>query len=197
MDLTRDELFFLTRQGLTDQHVLDGRRMSKEQIRLVAKDQGKSVVLGSACAKAGHRLRTRSGHCVQCDPAKLGYQKRHRAQSEVYIAISRSSGLVKVGNSTNCDVRISKINFDGVGGTKDWQLIFRLPVEEGGRLEIETQVLLSEYMVVTSYMKDGRPQDSRECFRCSPGRALEAILRAAQSGGHVIGEPWRSTDFPR
>jgi hypothetical protein len=163
MDLTNDELMFLTSQGLTEADVLDARRMGKEQMRLVAKERGLEVVLGSACVKAGHRLRTRSRHCVQCDTSKLGYQKRHLQPKDLYIAFSRRAGLIKVGSSNSVDVRISKINFEGVGGATDWRLIFRVPANEGQRLETEVQALLSEHMLPVTYMKDGRRQESREC----------------------------------
>jgi len=196
MDLTRGELDFLASQGLTAADVLDGRRMSKDQIRLVAKDRGKAVVLGVECAKAGHRLRTRSGHCVQCDTKKLGYQTRHRKPSDVYIAFSRSAGLTKVGSSTDYSTRIDKLNFDGVGGARDWRILFRIAAEEGGRLEVEAQVLLAEYLAPTSYMKDGRQQDSRECFTCPPARAMEAILHAAERGRHSLGAAWKTPAWP-
>ncbi len=196
MDLTRAEVDFLSSQGLTEVDVLDGRRMSKEQIRLVAKDRGLAVVLGSACAKAGHRLRTRSGHCVQCDTSKLGYQKRHLEPKDLYIAFSRRAGLIKIGSSNSVDVRINKINFEGVGGATDWRPIFKVPVKEGQRLETEVQNLLLEHMAPTSYMKDGRRQDSRECFKCSAAQALETVLHAAQRGGHELGAPWRSPIWP-
>ncbi len=196
MDLTHAELVFLTSQGLTDADVLDGRRMSKEQARLVAKDRDLAVVLGAACAKAGHRLRTRSGHCVQCDTAKLGYQKRHLEPKDLYIAFSRRAGLIKIGSSNSVDVRINKINFEGVGGATDWKLIFRIPAREGQRLETEVQALLSEHLMPTSYIKDGRQRNSRECFKCSAAQALEAVLHAAQRGGHDLGTPWRSVSWP-
>jgi len=196
MDLTRDELAFLASQGLTESDVLDGRRMSKEQIRLVAKDRGKAVVLGATCAKGGHRLRTRSGHCVQCDTKKLGYQTRHRKASDVYIAFSRSAGLTKVGSSTDYNTRINKLNFDGVGGARDWRLLFRIAAEEGGRLEVEAQVLLAGYLAPTTYVKDGRQQDSRECFTCLPARAMEAILHAAERGRHALGAVWKTPAWP-
>lgn len=196
MDLTRAELDFLASQGLAEADVLDGRRMSQEQGRRAAKELNKPVVLGSPCKKAGHRLRTRPGHCAQCDPKKLGYQKRHLEPKDLYIAFSRRAGLVKVGSSNSVDVRINKINFEGVGGATDWRLIFRVPVKEGQRLETEVQALLSEHMSPSSYIKDGRRQESRECFKCSAAEALEAVLHAAQRGEHDLGTPWRSPAWP-
>lgn len=196
MDLTVDEKDFLARQGLTESDVFDGRPMGREEYRIVAKEQGKSIVLGTACTKEGHRLRTRSGHCVQCKPAMLGYQTRHRKASEVYIAFSRNADLTKVGSSTDWATRIDKLNFDGVGGARDWRIIFRIAAEEGGRLEVETQVLLNEHLAHVAYIKDGRMQDSRECFRCRPAKAMKAVLDAAQRGGHVLGTAWKTPNWP-
>lgn len=197
MDLTPEEISFLGTHGLSPSDVLDGRRMSRDQSRYVAKDLGLTVVLGSACQKAGHRLRTRAGHCAQCDPANLSFEKRHRQPKEVYLAFSHHTSSIKVGSSRNVEVRINQINSEAVGGATDWRLIFRVSVEEGQRLETEVHTQLAEHMIATSYIKDGRQQVSRECFKCSASQALEAVVHAAQRRGHVVvGDPWKSPAWP-
>lgn len=196
MDLTCEEIAFLTSQGLSPSDVLDGRLMGKEQSRHVAKDRGLTLLLRSACQKAGHRLRTRSGHCVQCNPAKLGFEKRHLERKDVYLAFSRHAQLVKVGSSNSVEVRINHINAEAVGGAMDWRLIFRVPVKEGQRLENEVQKLLAEHMTPIRYIKGGRQQVSRECFKCSAMHALEAVFHAAQRGKHDLGDAWKSPAWP-
>ena len=35
---------------------------------------------------AGHRLRSRAGHCFQCDTARIAFVKRHHDTAYIYIA---------------------------------------------------------------------------------------------------------------
>jgi len=86
VDLTQDEQRFLARYGLTANDVYDGRGVHNKIRRRLAKEVGKAVILKTPCAKAGHRLATRAGHCVQCDPKKLAFQQRHSESGYVYIA---------------------------------------------------------------------------------------------------------------
>src|SRR5947208_2447587 len=74
--LTQDEINFLSRHGLSPEDVLDGRHLSQAGARSRAEELGKTLVLGSPCRARGHKLRTRPGHCAQCDPKKIAYQGR-------------------------------------------------------------------------------------------------------------------------
>lgn len=89
MNFKPDELEFLKRHGVKLEEVHDGQRQSQARRRTEAERLGKTLVLGPPCQAANHRLRTRAGHCVQCDPKKLAYQTRHTAPGYVYIAGSK------------------------------------------------------------------------------------------------------------
>jgi len=189
MDLTDDELAFLKAQELNPKDVFDWRGIPSRLRRAAIAQAGAELALGATC-KNGHRLRTRSGHCVQCDTSKLAYQKRHRKNGYVYVAHSGSLQGVKVGFSTDDSAREGKINFDAYGGASDWNVVFRIRAAEGGRLEQETHVLLSRYRRDVEYNKDGSRQQARETFDCSPLRAVDAILDAIRSGNHAIKDHW-------
>ena len=88
--LTDDEIWFLRLRGFSPEDVYDGRYEFKEDREMAAKNAGKTLVLGPRCRAAGHRLRTRSGHCVQCDPKKIAFQERYNSPGYVYIAGSLS-----------------------------------------------------------------------------------------------------------
>src|SRR4051812_25738707 len=96
-ELTADELAFLTSQNLVPDDVFDARWMSQERWFRKIKEAGKTIALGSPCRKAGHRLRSRKGHCVQCDTSKLAFAGRHELEQYIYIAGSRRARLVKMG----------------------------------------------------------------------------------------------------
>jgi hypothetical protein len=99
--LTDSERCFLASQGLGTDDVMDVRGIPQSLWFQQIEEEGKPVVLGSRCKAAGHRLRSRRGHCIQCDTSKLGYQAHYAEERYVYIAGSRSARLIKIGNCRN------------------------------------------------------------------------------------------------
>ena len=125
--LTGSERNFLASYGLGPDDVFDARGMSgrlwKRRIQ-----EGKAIALGTPCRSEGHRLRTRAGHCVQCDPKKLVFQERNRAEQYVYIAGSLSAKLIKVGTCRDVAQREKQIRAERYGGANDWVVIFSVEV---------------------------------------------------------------------
>lgn len=118
--LTKDEVNFFKNQGLSPDDVYDGRSESSAAWKAGVRSAGKTVVLGTPCSSKNHRLRTRSGHCAQCDTAKLSYQKRHNTEGYVYIAGSKSAKLLKVGTCVDVDRRRKNLRHQGyVNNEKD------------------------------------------------------------------------------
>src|SRR5205809_898355 len=72
--LTDSEHSFLASQGLDSDDVMDVRGLPQWLWFRRIEKEGKIVALGSRCRAGGHRLRSRRGHCVQCDTSKLGFQ---------------------------------------------------------------------------------------------------------------------------
>jgi hypothetical protein len=132
---------------------------------------------------------------VQCDPKKLSYQRRHGTRGVVYLAVSTAAGLVKVGSSTNVDQRERQMNFERYGGAGDWQVVFKVSVQEAGRLEMDTHGHLDIYRRKGRYVKDGTSQQARECFQCRPLIALNALVDAILAGKHTAREQWTSREF--
>src|SRR5215212_3101491 len=95
--LRESERSFLVRIDYRPDDVFDARGMSQWLWKRRAKEAGKDIVLGSPCRKSGHRLRTRAGHCVQCDPKKLAWVLRETACGQVYVAGSLEGRLIKIG----------------------------------------------------------------------------------------------------
>ena len=173
--LTRDELEFLKGQGLTTVDVYDGRKQSSAAWKVGVRQAGKAVVLGTPCAAKGHRLRTRSGHCAQCDTAKLSYQKRHNTEGYVYIAGSKSARLLKVGTCVDIEQRRRNLRNQRYGNISDWEMLFTAKVDTGGKVEGSALSLLSPYKVVRPYEKDGKKQEAAEMLKTSFSIALAAI----------------------
>src|ERR1700733_4306103 len=112
-----DELWWLAAHGFTTEDVYDGRRQSQQRRRRGAKEAGKTLILSSVrCRAVGHRLRTRSHHCVQCSTVPLGFQQRYNSPGFVYIAGSLSGGVIKLGTAIDITRRENQLRKEGHAG---------------------------------------------------------------------------------
>jgi hypothetical protein len=188
--LTDAERSFLSRYGLCADDVYDARGLSGTYWKQRIREQNKTIALGKSCGSGGHRLRTRSGHCVQCDPKKLAYQARHSAEQYVYIAGSVSEELIKIGTCKDVPQREHKLRAECYGGAGDWEVVFSVMVGNAGDVEHSARSKLHRHGVVRPYWKDGFRQDGIELLRCSFSRAREALMDAAD--GYRVADPWQA-----
>ena len=138
--------------------------------------QGFNFAFGvTPCRRAGHTLRTRAGHCIQCDHSKIAYMARYDAAGFVYIAGSPSGRLMKVGTSINVADRHAKLNEYSYGGQRDWQIAATAFCAAAGRVEGAAQSKLGRFAVAGSYTRAGRSQQCYELFRCSFDIVSDAI----------------------
>ncbi|MBE0580520.1 GIY-YIG nuclease family protein [Devosia sp.] len=189
--LTETEKSFLQSQGLSESDVYDARGQSSASWKAGVRVAGLSVVLGSPCNNGGHRLRTRSGHCVQCDTSKLSYQKRHHSEGYVYIAGSQKAQVIKVGTAVDIDQRERNLRGQSYAGISDWTMLFSVKVDAGGKIEGEVLRDLNRIAISRAYEKDGRQQDAGEVLRTDFTTALNAMFRALKQV--KFDEPWRSS----
>jgi hypothetical protein len=170
MPFTDDELRFLRWHGLDQGDVYDGRYQSKERRHDAAKREGKFLVLSSVpCRAAGHRIRTRAGHCFQCDPLKLVYQIRHSKSGYVYIAGSLSGRVIKIGTAKYVGQREGQLRAERYAGYSDWTVLYAIHVSEAGRVEHDASARLPCRRIFNSYFKDGVEQTAIEVLKCSFG----------------------------
>lgn len=198
MNLKPDELEFLKRHGVKPEEVHDGQRHSQARRKSDAERLGKILVLGSPCNAEGHRLRTRAGHCVQCDPKKLAYQTRHTAPGYVYIAGSLKGRVIKMGTASNMDQRHRQLCAEKYGGLGDWVVLFHMKVNEGGKVEQTALSRLQKHTAVRTYVKDGTAQDATEILRCGVSIAMRAVADAIGEGDRSelwMHNHWREYDF--
>lgn len=179
--LTEDELRFLQRHGYAPKDVFDARPWSQAYWMEQIKTEGKWIALGSPCRKVGHRLRSRKGHCVQCDPKKLAFVERHNAEQWVYIARSSSAGLIKIGTCNDTSQRERQLGAERYGGAWDWRIVFQRWTKNAGLVEGRAQRVLQRYAVHRPYVKDGTPQTAIELLKCSTEVAEEVLDRLLNS----------------
>lgn len=151
--LTESELRFLRSQGLGPDDVMDVRRMSQWHWFRRIKEEGKSIALGSKCRKAGHRLRSTKGHCVQCDTKVLAFAGRFNLKQYLYIAGSLKAQLIKIGVCKDLSQRLRQICAERHGDARDWEVIYAVKIERAGELEDRVLTRLGQYSI---YSPTGR-----------------------------------------
>lgn len=198
LDLSNDEKSFLKEQGYDERDVFDARRLSTAEWKREVRLARLTFALGSPCKQYGHRLRTRSGHCVQCDTSKLAYQRRFHTPGYVYIAGSISARLVKIGVASDIQQRESNLRNQGYGGIRDWRMLFHAKVVNGGRVEHAALTALSRYQHKRPFQKDGELVDAGEILKCSFTTAINAISKPIEDDGATelfMSPNWTDYDF--
>lgn len=176
--LTKTELKFLVHHEVPLSRVYDATGKKKSEYKVIMSTLGLWVAYGvTACKAQGHKLRARSGHCVQCKPANLSYIRRHDEAGEIYVAMSNSGRLIKVGTSQNALERIQQLNYYAYGGKTDWEHCYIEKSMRAGLVETRVHQALSMHSANGLYTKDGFIIECRELFSCSPRIAITALKK--------------------
>ena len=122
--LTTDQLQFLKLQRISPSFLFDGTGLTPTDRKQSMETLGRYFYYGGApCKEEGHTLRTKAGHCIQCDTAKIAYQLRNSASGYVYLAYSKSSMLLKIGytkhHPQDRGLFLRKENY---GNVSDWDI---------------------------------------------------------------------------
>lgn len=200
--LSADEISFLSRHGYGEEDVYDGRHQSKDRRAASAKEAGKHLVLAGVigrgdCRTLGHRLRTRAGHCIQCRPINIAFQRREDEPGYVYIAGSLSGHVIKIGTTGNLNQRENQMRAEGYGGSKDWIVLFSLYVDKGGEFERAASSRVRGKRVYRTYFKDGIEQGAVELHQCSFSEALRAMTEHLSEGERKSMTVYRSSNTGR
>jgi hypothetical protein len=180
--LSDEQVRFLKSQGISLSQVFDGSGLrAKERITKMDALGTPFYYGGAACQAAGHTLRTKPGHCIQCDTAKIAYQLRHAASGHVYIAYSNFRQYAKIGYShAHPAERIAFLCAENYGTASDWELKASMHLErDAGRKEFEIHALLEQYRKPVTYEKYPTVfVECREIFSCSQQKAIAAFKEA-------------------
>lgn len=177
-DLTNDQSNFLKINRIPLSAIYDASGLGRTEYSLVMKELGKWVAIGvTPCKKHGHTMRTRKGHCMQCNPLAHVFLKRHIDSGEVYIAGSKKGGFLKIGTTNNHKNREVTLNSYGYGGVNDWQMIIAFKSENAGLVEHEAQKIIYDFAHPTKYEKNERIIDCLEIFRCRYSRAKNSVAK--------------------
>ena len=182
---TNDELCFIYENGLTEDDFYDGRGERKRERHDNAQANGCNYVVAGECHN-GHRLKTRSGHCIQCNPAVIAFQKRNRRSGAIYVAENGDFCKVGVVDDNIKDIeqaihnREIRLNLEGgYGGITGWKIIAWAPVEHDlGKIEDGIHRQLSQFSIKTKYTYSGNRKMAQEMFKCDRNEAIDRIDEA-------------------
>ena len=175
------QINFLDSQGIPLSRVFDATGMPRAVYAAAMRELGMVVAIGvSACNAGKHTLRTRAGHCAQCNTHAIAFLLRHDDPGEVYVAHSVATSLVKVGTSKSAYARMSNLNSYGYGGASDWSVTYRHTCTKAGRVELSAQRKLSLHRVTRSYIRTGVRVECHELFQCSTSIATDAVRSALE-----------------
>jgi hypothetical protein len=184
--LTPDQLAFLDRHKVPLDRAFDATGLTRAEYseRMKALDQW--IAFGVApCREAGHGLRVRSGHCVQCKPANLAFQNRHGAPGEVYVAHSSRRHYVKVGSAESAAVRLKNLNLLQYGRIDDWKIVFAQRCESATSVEFEVHKVLSAHSAPRFNSTASHSIFATELFGCEPDVAIRAVVEVIQRRGSI------------
>jgi hypothetical protein len=184
--LNQYEKQFLKKYKLKAAQVFDATKIfsSKEWKYQIKETDCVVALCATSCTKnIHHRLKLKAGHCAMCNPKNMGFQKTYRSPGDIYVAFSKNLNLTKVGRSKKIGIatrRVSDLNRQGYGETKDWVLKFYAEVSSAfcGVIESEIHNLLGPFKVDNLEYQRGRDIElSREVFNCSPTHATRVAKK--------------------
>jgi hypothetical protein len=185
--LTKKQTDFLNEHKVHPKFVFNANGMSKSDYRPIMKELNKYIAFNvTPCKKSGHTLRTRSGHCCQCNTAHMEFQKRNDSAGITYIAGTLTGNVIKIGFSKAVEVRSESLNRTNYAGFKDWKILFGLESKNAGRIETKANTLLNDYAFSLDYEHDGHWQDSHETFHCSYSKAKEFVNQVCSENKYEV-----------
>ncbi len=177
--LSLDQISFLDAQRIPLSRVFNASGKSRREYQIDMNEFDMVVAYGvTACKKGGHTLRTRAGHCAQCDTAALAFLMRFEDRAEIYVANSASQKLTKIGVAKNHLERLRTLNSHGYGGACDWKIHFFTESKRAGFVEYTAHHSLGQYRVDSTYVRTGKTIACQELFSCRVDLAIDAVRSA-------------------
>ena len=176
--LTKRQLEFISNQGIPLSSMFDASGLSKRIYTERMREQGKAFAFGVApCAAEGHTLRTRAGHCIQCNTSNIAYMLRNIGPGYVYVAASLHGRLLKVGSCERVSGRQESLRSQRYGGHSDWEILAHAHFDQRGKVEGEIQKALQRWRVSGGYWKGDDWTECYELFVCKISRVIDLLKR--------------------
>ena len=174
--LSKDQITFLTKHNISLGVVFNAKGLKRKVWQSQMKSLDMRFAYGvTPCRRMGHTLRSRSGHCIQCDTSDIAFMNRHYEEGYVYVSSSLKKNFLKIGCTSNIQKRESSMNYNLYAGTNDWENVFSVKSKNAGKLEFDTHKQLSQFYFPVDYHRNGVIVTCREIFKCEKNLAIEII----------------------
>jgi len=182
--LSDNQVAFLQKHKIGVSEMFDATGLGRKQRIAAMEAAGKRFYFGGTpCEEAGHTLRVKAGHCIQCGTQHIAYGTRYSKPSRLYVAGSLQGRVVKVGLTLDPADRLKKLQSDRYGGFSDWKILaITGMVASAGKLEAKVHKQLEHYRRDGSYFKGDKEQDSLELLGCSFVSAADALGSSLPNG---------------
>lgn len=189
--ISRSDFYFILQMRIPVSELYDCGGQSVRHLRAEMRALSKTVGFNTTpCAAHGHRLRTRTGHCLRCNPRNIGFLYQYLSDGHVYVAVSRSTGLLKVGLTGNPSRREYSLNHHHYAELNDWKIRHSIYIPERVG-EVETLALraLRSHGVIRPYTFNGETVFCQELFDCpleTARRALDLAKEGRLPGSKTV-----------
>ena len=181
--LSIDQLSFLRTQKINRREVFDATGLSKTEYRAKMEASGQHFAYGvEPCGAKKHELRSKTGHCIQCNTARIAFMLHHYRGATVYLAGSVTGRMMKIGQTSNLSKRSGELCKEQYGGASDWEMLTWVQADKAGEVEFDAHERLKAHNVKGSYVRNGQRQDCYELFQCSYLLAKDALAQSLPVG---------------
>jgi hypothetical protein len=187
-NLTSNQIDFLKSHNIPLSSVFDASGMRTSDWKEWMKDHEFQFAHGvSECKNRHESIRTRAGHCIQCDHTRIAFMKRNDQEGSIFVAGSASCRLLKLTNASDSHGRLDTLNSQRYGQVADWVMLANAKlVKNAGSVEAVIASRLERFRVGgVYYEKQGRHQQCYDLFACSISTALRE-LRSVLTNKHLV-----------
>ena len=186
-NLTSEQKEFLSSYGINENEIFNASGLRREEYSVIMRANDFKAAYGvTPCKKNNHSLRNRSGNCLQCYPASIGYEKNHNRGGYVYIAQSKTGEIIKIGTTENILARTKTLNEQKYGSQSDWTIPVAREVSKNcGKIEKALHAELKQFYVFGHYFKDGKNQSTYELFEYPIGSATQLLDEIIDALGNL------------
>ena len=185
-ELSDEQRAFIAVHGIPLGLLFDASGMTRSHYQRVMKEEGKEFAFGVGLCNRMHKaIRSRAGHCMQCNPARLAFVFGEDAPANIYIAGSMLARLLKIGRSGDLESRLRNLNVESWADHYDWRLLAFAHCESAGRVERAVHGRLASWVSSCDYVQGRKRHHSYEVFSCNFADARAAVLKALPAGSSL------------
>lgn len=175
-ELTTEQVEFLVSQNVPISRTFNAEGLAKKDYSLIMAEEDLLIAFNvTPCKAMQHTLRTRHGHCAQCNTQALAFISRYTDGGQVYLLHSKNKNLCKIGTCQNINERLRTLNSHGYGNAKDWELVKLMSVDAAARVELNIGDRLNQYRNEVIYQRTGKLIKCQELYNCNLDVAIMAF----------------------